>query len=162
MPYDGEPVALDTLARESAARLERPAELAEVCVVCETEEVEIPGNSLIIEEIIYNLIDNAIKYNRAGGKVTIKVFYDKDEAVLSVEDNGIGIPSDKQDRVFERFFRVDKSHSRSIGGTGLGLSIVKHSAAYHNAKISLRSTEGVGTAVEVRFPLKNNYSKERQ
>lgn len=162
MPYDGEPVALDTLARESAARLERPAELAEVCVVCETEEVEIPGNSLIIEEIIYNLIDNAIKYNRAGGKVTVKVFYDKDEAVLSVEDNGIGIPSDKQDRVFERFFRVDKSHSRSIGGTGLGLSIVKHSAAYHNAKISLRSTEGVGTAVEVRFPLKNNYSKERQ
>ena len=84
-----------------------------------------------------------ISYNDMPGRVT---------AVLSVKDNGIGSPADKQDRVFERFFRVDKSHSKEIGGTGLGLSIVKHSAAYHKATISLKSVESVGTEIEVRFP----------
>ena len=84
----------------------------------------------------------------------IRAFLDGDEAVLSVSDNGIDIPQDKQDRVFERFFRVEKSHSRNIGGTGLGLSIVKHSAAYHKARIILESEEGQGTEITVCFPLK--------
>ena len=152
MPYDDEPVRLYELARDTAERLENVAARSEIRIICETEQISTPGNSKIIDEIIYNLIDNAIKYNRPGGEVRVRVFADGTDAVLSVKDNGIGIPADKQDRVFERFFRVDKSHSKEIGGTGLGLSIVKHSAAYHKATISLKSVESVGTEIEVRFP----------
>ncbi len=152
MPYDDEPVRLDELARDTAERLESLAAREEIRIICETERIATHGNSKIIDEIIYNLIDNAIKYNRKGGEVRVRVFAEGAEAVLSVEDTGIGIPADKQDRVFERFFRVDKSHSKDIGGTGLGLSIVKHSAAYHKATINLKSVEGAGTEIEVRFP----------
>lgn len=152
MPYDEEPVRLDELAVETADRLGGLAASADVKIICDVERVRMPGNSKIVEEIIYNLTDNAIKYNRPGGRVRIRTYTDGADAVLSVSDNGIGIPRDKQDRVFERFFRVDKSHSKDIGGTGLGLSIVKHSAAYHKAKINLKSREGEGTEIEVRFP----------
>ena len=152
MPYDDDPVRLDELVRETAGRLENVAEAAEIRIICDTERVRMPGNSKIVEEIIYNLADNAIKYNKRGGEVRLRTYNDGADAVLVVSDNGIGIPQDKQDRVFERFFRVDKSHSKDIGGTGLGLSIVKHSAAYHKAKINLKSREGEGTEIEVRFP----------
>jgi len=152
MPYDDEPVRLDEIAVETVERLENLARAAEVTLECEHESVDMPGNSQIVSEIIYNLADNAIKYNKRGGWVKIRVFYDASEAVVSVCDNGIGIPADKQDRVFERFYRVDKSHSKDIGGTGLGLSIVKHSAAYHKAKITLKSVQNEGTEIEVRFP----------
>ncbi len=154
MPYDDDPVRLDELVRETAARLEGVASAKDISIVCETERVRMPGNSKIVEEIICNLTDNAIKYNRPGGFVKLSAFSDAGEAVLSVSDNGIGIPQDKQDRVFERFFRVDKSHSKDIGGTGLGLSIVKHSAAYHKARIILESEEGRGTEITIRFPAK--------
>ena len=102
--------------------------------------------------MVYNLCDNAIKYNVPGGNVAVSVWQNGPTTTLSVVDTGIGIPYADQSRVFERFYRVDKSHSRAIGGTGLGLSIVKHAAAYHHARVALESTLGTGTTVTVTFP----------
>ena len=107
----------------------------------------IQGVRRMLQEIIYNLCDNAIKYNIPGGNVTIHAENNR----LVVSDNGIGIPAEHKDRIFERFYRVDKSHSKASGGTGLGLSIVKHAAAYHNAEISLESAPGKGTAITIQF-----------
>ena len=152
IPYDEEPIELLPLVQEVVERLSGIAEKSGIEISASGEELSVKGNSVAIEEMIYNLSDNAIKYNRAGGFVKIKIFSEGGESCISVEDNGIGIPVDKQDRVFERFYRVDKSHSRAIGGTGLGLSIVKHAAAYHKARIELKSREGQGTKVTVRFP----------
>ena len=100
-----------------------------------------------------NLCDNAVKYNKENGRVEVSVVREGAYVVLTVQDTGIGIPAGEQDRVFERFYRVDKSHSKEVGGTGLGLSIVKHAARVHNAQLDLRSTPGEGTTVTVRFPL---------
>ena len=105
------------------------------------------GVRRMLQEIIYNLCDNAIKYNVPGGSVTIHA----ENNCLVVSDTGIGIPTEHKDRIFERFYRVDKSHSKASGGTGLGLSIVKHAAAYHNAEITLESTPGKGTAITIQF-----------
>ena len=105
------------------------------------------GVRRMLQEIIYNLCDNAIKYNVPGGSVTIHAENNR----LVVSDTGIGIPAEHKDRIFERFYRVDKSHSKASGGTGLGLSIVKHAAAYHNAEISLESAPGKGTAITIQF-----------
>ena len=101
--------------------------------------------------MIFNLIDNAIKYNKKGGRVQIAVNADENGVRFSVSDTGIGIPDADKERVFERFYRVDKSHSKEIGGTGLGLSIVKHGAAYHNAQIKLESQMNQGTTVTMIF-----------
>lgn len=109
------------------------------------------GIPQLLEAIVYNLCENAIKYNRPGGFVKVSVEKNADGTVLTVEDNGIGIPAEQQERIFERFYRVDKSHSKEVGGTGLGLSIVKHAAALHNAKISMHSAPGEGTSVSVVF-----------
>ena len=117
------------------------------------QPVCVPGSAHLIDEMVYNLCDNAVKYNREGGEVTIRVWKERDRACLSVEDNGIGIPADEQERVFERFYRVDKSHSRQIGGTGLGLSIVKHAAQFHKAAIQMDSQPGRGTKITLKFPL---------
>ena len=106
----------------------------------------------ILEEMVYNLFDNAIKYNKEGGKVEVTVKKEDGGPVLCVEDTGIGIPPEHQDKVFERFYRVDKSHSKQTGGTGLGLSIVKHGALFHDARVSLESQEGKGTKITIRFP----------
>jgi len=127
------------------------AEKAEVSLSVSGTHETVLGNEDILDQIVYNLVDNAIKYNNPGGKVEISVDSLGETVSLSVKDNGIGIPKDKQDRVFERFYRVDKSHSRKIGGTGLGLSIVKHAVAYHKAEVSLKSEEGSGTEVTVSF-----------
>ena len=102
-------------------------------------------------EIIYNLCDNAIKYNKEGGSVTVNVHEEDGKAAVTVQDTGIGIPEEDLDRVFERFFRVNKSHSKEIGGTGLGLSIVKHGAAYHNARIRIDSKLNNGTSITIVF-----------
>ena len=110
------------------------------------------GVRQLVSGMIYNLCDNAIKYNKENGSVKLTVSSEGDYAVLKVSDTGIGIPPEHQSRVFERFYRVDKSHSKEVGGTGLGLSIVKHSAMVHNAKIDLQSTPGKGTSITVRFP----------
>ena len=121
-------------------------------------EINVSGESCVINgvrrylyEIIYNLCDNAICYNNEGGKVNIDVHKDKNSVILTVEDNGIGIPFEHQSRIFERFYRVDKSHSKETGGTGLGLSIVKHAVAYHGGTLRLDSTLGKGTTVTVVF-----------
>lgn len=111
----------------------------------------IPGVEQLLQEMIYNLCDNAIKYNVPGGNVAISVWQNGPTTTLSVVDTGIGIPYADQSRVFERFYRVDKSHSKEVGGTGLGLSIVKHAAQYHGAKIELKSDPGKGTAIAVNF-----------
>ena len=121
-------------------------------------EINISGESCVVNgvrrylyEIIYNLCDNAIRYNNEGGRVNIDVHKDKNSVILTVEDNGIGIPFEHQSRIFERFYRVDKSHSKETGGTGLGLSIVKHAVAYHGGTLRLDSTFGKGTTVTVVF-----------
>ena len=111
------------------------------------------GVEKILREIVYNLCDNAIKYNVEGGRMEVSVTREGPYVVLLVQDTGIGIPEGETDRVFERFYRVDKSHSKEIGGTGLGLSIVKHGAAYHKAQIQLDSQLGKGTRIWVRFPV---------
>ena len=149
----GDEIDLYELAGGVIERLSNVAESAGITLSLDGDAALIHGNERTVEEMIYNLVDNGIKYNREGGFVKLRVFSDFGDAVLSVSDNGIGIPADKQDRVFERFYRVDKSHSKAIGGTGLGLSIVKHAAARHGAKITLKSEEGIGTEITVRFPL---------
>ncbi len=150
IPYDGE-IDLLSVAEDVRARLENVAKKAEIGIFVSGTHEKVLGTEEILDQIIYNLTDNAIKYNNPGGKVEITVGSSDDRAFVSVKDDGIGIPADKQDRVFERFYRVDKSHSKKIGGTGLGLSIVKHAAAYHNAEISLVSDEGKGTEITVSF-----------
>lgn len=118
----------------------------------------IPGVRQVIFEVIYNLCDNAIKYNRKNGKVDVSVKQDADTATLTVSDTGIGIPQKDLKRIFERFYRVDKSHSKSVGGTGLGLSIVKHAALLHDAKVNVQSRLGEGTVMTVVF--KKNTAKK--
>ena len=115
------------------------------------ESAVISGVPSIISEMIYNLCDNAIKYNREGGQVQINVQIKNSSPVLTVKDTGIGIPPEHTERVFERFYRVDKSHSKNNGGTGLGLSIVKHGALVHNARVKIDSKVNEGTAITVIF-----------
>ena len=130
------------------------AQNAKVTLSVKGESVLVRGNSQILEEMIYNLADNGIKYNNPGGYVDLITFADADGKTVGItcKDNGIGIPEDQKPRVFERFFRVDKSRSKAIGGTGLGLSIVKHGALSHGAEILLESKEGEGTSITLRFP----------
>ena len=149
---DQEPVDLYSLCQDVMDILTPAAEKQEIRMVLEGEKTEIPGVWQLLHEMVYNLCDNAIKYNRPGGSVTVTVKKLYDTVRLSVADTGIGIPQAEQSRVFERFYRVDKSHSRQIGGTGLGLSIVKHGAQLHNARLTLKSTPDKGTTVTLDFP----------
>ena len=150
--FETESVNLYEIAREVSERLEPEAGKKNVKITLEGNDAYIIGVRKILDEMISNLCDNAIKYNRQNGSVKIKVSEENNSAVVSVSDTGIGIPPDAQDRVFERFYRVDKSHSKAIGGTGLGLSIVKHGAIYHKAKIALESVPDKGTTVTIAFP----------
>ena len=117
----------------------------------EGEQQTIFGVRRYIYEIIYNLCDNAIRYNVDGGKVEIKISKDNGHTFLTIKDTGIGIAPEHQGRIFERFYRVDKSHSKETGGTGLGLSIVKHAVQYHSGKVTLESELGKGTTVIISF-----------
>ena len=135
------------LSEEVKAILESSAAEKQVGITVCGEGFAVEGVRRILHEMVYNLCDNAIKYNRIGGNVTIRAEHNR----LTVSDTGIGIPMEHQARVFERFYRVDKSHSKASGGTGLGLSIVKHAAAYHKAEITLESTPGKGTAICIQF-----------
>lgn len=148
-----EDVDLYLVAQDVLGRLKRKADQAGVCLQMEGSTTMVCGIDYIIDEIVCNLCENAIKYNRPGGKVTVFAGTELGSAVLRVTDTGIGIPKEDLDRVFERFYRVDKSHNRQIPGTGLGLSIVKHGVAYHNGSLSLESSEGVGTTITVKLPL---------
>ena len=125
----------------------------QVKLTVEGVPVQLRGVPELLRGIAYNLCDNAIKYNKPGGSVTVSVNRENDKAVLTVKDTGIGIPEGEQDRIFERFYRVDKSHSKEVGGTGLGLSIVKHAAMLHKAAIDVSSRPGVGTTIQVTFPI---------
>ncbi len=151
LPYES--VDLLSVAKEVAASLHDAAAAGKVKLTVTGESVTIKAVRRLVSEIVFNLCDNAIKYNVQNGSVDVSVTSDGKDAVLTVRDTGIGIPVEHQSRVFERFYRVDKSHSKESGGTGLGLSIVKHAAAYHNAKIDMVSKVGQGTTVTVTFPI---------
>lgn len=152
-PMPAEPVELLALAREVAESLQSAAAARNVTITVEGEPVELTGVRRLLYEIIFNLCDNAIKYNTDGGRVQVTVTKANETAAVTVRDTGIGIPPDQQDRVFERFYRVDKSHSKASGGTGLGLSIVKHAVQYHHGAIHLQSEVGKGTEIRVTFPV---------
>ena len=142
--YDVAARAVDSLEEEAAA--------AGVTVELTGESSVINGYSQLLSLIVYNLCENGIKYNNPKGSVKVDVIDFRDRTVLTVNDRGIGIPLDQQERVFERFYRVDKSHSKEVGGTGLGLSIVKHATAIHNGEIHLVSAPKYGTTITITFP----------
>lgn len=146
-----EEVDLYEMTQDICQTLMLPAKKKRVTVLMEGKSVTIQGVRHVLYEMLYNLVDNAIKYNKEGGYVKVLLARDKEGVRWSVEDNGIGIAKEEQERIFERFYRVDKSHSRKTGGTGLGLSIVKHGAALHHAKIVLNSEPGKGSKIVLRF-----------
>ena len=147
-----EDIDLYTLCDDVLQSLEPVAKRQTVTLRLAGESLRVRGVYQVLREMVYNLCDNAIKYNRSGGSVTVTVARSAGRASVTVADTGIGIPYEDQSRVFERFYRVDKSHSRAIGGTGLGLSIVKHAAALHGAEIKLQSQPEDGTVITVLFP----------
>ncbi len=146
-----EDVDLFDMCREICNRLAFQAEQKDVHLELTGEKVLYNGVRQILDEMIYNVCENAVKYNVDGGRVKIWVGNTLRGPKIIVEDTGIGIPEDQKERIFERFYRVDKSHSKATGGTGLGLSIVKHGAIYHHAEIHVESTLGKGTRMEIRF-----------
>lgn len=147
-----EPVDLLAVSQEAAENLHDAAAARDVTVSVTGQPSVIPGVRRLLYEVVYNLCDNAIKYNRGGGRVDVTVAADAGGSSITVADTGIGIAPEHQGRVFERFYRVDKSHSKASGGTGLGLSIVKHAVQYHHGRIELESTPGTGTTIRVVFP----------
>lgn len=148
-----ERVELLSVVREAVDRLQPSGEASGITILVSGEPVYINGVRRLLAELVYNLCDNAIKYNQRGGRVTASIERaENGDILLTVSDTGVGIAPEHQNRVFERFYRVDKSHSKQTGGTGLGLSIVKHAAAFHKAKVTLTSSENQGTTVMVRFP----------
>ncbi|WP_419067391.1 ATP-binding protein [Candidatus Allofournierella excrementavium] len=146
------PVELKKCAARNLSLLESAADAADVTLLLEGEEAVVQAVPAILDEMVYNLCENAVKYNRPGGSVTVTVRSDTAHVTLEVADTGIGIAPEHHSRVFERFYRVDKSHSKEIGGTGLGLSIVKHGAAFHHAQVELESALDKGTTVRIIFP----------
>lgn len=151
-----EEVDLYQMAENVTESLSAESENAGVRIMLEGESTKLNGIPQLLQSIIYNLCDNAIKYNHKGGTVIVTVKQQEQTALLCVQDTGIGIPAEGQNRIFERFYRVDKSHSKEIGGTGLGLSIVKHAVKLHNAVLELDSVVGKGTTVTVKFALSDS------
>lgn len=149
MPFEA--VDIYELAEDIIMHLKPAAEKKKIQLSLEGERVVVRGVRQVLYEMFYNIADNAIRYTDAGGKISIFAGQKEMHPCYSVEDNGIGIPKNEQKRIFERFYRVDKSHSRQTGGTGLGLSIVKHGAVLHKAKINLESELGKGTKMELVF-----------
>lgn len=152
VPQETEIIDVCGCARDVVSRLSAKAAENNIELSFNGEPSEIIGVQHILDEIIYNICENAIKYNRPGGFVKVSVRKEDDESIITVEDNGIGIPKADRERVFERFYRVDKSHSKQIGGTGLGLSIVKHGVMYLGGRIRLESEEGMGTTITIGLP----------
>ena len=176
-------IDLLALAESVACRLRPLAEKHEVTLKVEGEQVFIAGNESLMEQVVTNLVSNAIRYNKPGGKVEISVGKESagtpersdagtcegegrfglrsaapaaglEQALMRIADTGVGIPTDEQQKIFERFYRVDKSRSKETGGTGLGLAIVKHAVEHHQGNIELKSELGKGSVFSVRFPLK--------
>ena len=150
-----ETVDLLQLTQEAADDLKTAAAEKNVSVTVEGKTACLDGVRRLLYEVIYNLCDNAIKYNVEGGSVKMTVGEQDGKAVVSVSDTGIGIAPEHQERIFERFYRVDKSHSKASGGTGLGLSIVKHAVQYHRGTVELQSEEGKGTTIRILLPEEN-------
>lgn len=146
-----EEVDLYEMCQDILDRLVMSAKKRSVYVELQGEPIQYYGVKQMLDEMIFNLCENAIKYNVPNGKVMIRVENASEGIKIIIEDTGIGIPKDQQERVFERFYRVDKSHSKETGGTGLGLSIVKHAAIFHHAQIRMESEVGKGTKMEVVF-----------
>ncbi|MDR1464850.1 MAG: hypothetical protein LBJ11_06080 [Oscillospiraceae bacterium] len=144
-------VNLAEIAANVAETLAQKAERYAVVLRSETPDVWVSGSPSLLHELLFNIVDNSIKYNKRGGSVVVSLREEAGQAMLTVEDTGIGIPPEHQERVLERFYRVDKSRSKRTGGTGLGLSIVKHIAAVHGGTVELQSRPGCGTTVTVRF-----------
>ena len=149
--FEQEPVELFELSKSVAGRMKPVAEKRNITLNVLGGTAKVMGVSKILEEMIENLVDNAVKYNKDNGTVDVIVTSSDNTCELVVRDTGIGIPQSEQSRVFERFYCVDKSHSKLVGGTGLGLSIVKHGAMFHEAQIKLESTEGKGTSISLIF-----------
>lgn len=147
-----EEVNLYELTREIVSRLAPQAAQKNIHMEVTGEPVMYKGIRQILDEMVYNICENAVKYNNDNGRVSVWVGSTLDGPKISVSDTGIGIPKEHQERIFERFYRVDKSHSKERGGTGLGLSIVKHGAILHGAKVNVESSEGKGTRMEILFP----------
>ena len=147
-----ETVDLLTLSQEAADDLTAAAEQKSVTISVTGESTCVSGVRRLLYEVVYNLCDNGVKYNVEGGSVSVRVGTEDGKAVVSVTDTGIGIAPEHQGRIFERFYRVDKSHSKASGGTGLGLSIVKHAVQYHHGTVELQSEEGKGTTIRILLP----------
>jgi two-component system phosphate regulon sensor histidine kinase PhoR len=147
-----EPIDLHALCEDVLDSLSINAARKNIFLHLEGDEITLKSNHSILYEIIYNLCDNAIRYNKEAGSVTVRLENQPSQAVIVVTDTGIGIPKEHQDRIFERFYRVDKSHSKQTGGTGLGLSIVKHSVQALKGSIDLKSEPGSGTQITVKIP----------
>ena len=152
LPYEREESDLYELCREILRRMEERASAAGVHLYLKGPHKKITTVQTILDEVLNNLCDNGIKYNKKGGNLTVTIEEGEGETRISVEDQGIGIPAEDQKRVFERFYRVDKSHSKAIGGTGLGLSIVKHGAMYLGAEVKVESTLGKGSTFTLVLP----------
>ena len=146
-------VKMDDLAYRVKESLHPVTDKYKVSFELDVDNVRITAVELMMEELLYNLCENAIKYNKPGGFVKLSIQRDLLNVFIEVSDNGIGIPKDCQNRIFERFYRVDKSHSKQIGGTGLGLAIVKHVVEYHEGKINIDSDVGKGTKILVTLPV---------
>lgn len=154
-----EPIELSRAITTVEQRLEQVARQSDVTIVRKTKPVVVEGVPRLIDELIYNLASNAIRYNQPGGTVTLRCgTNDEGHPYVTVADTGIGIAPEEQGKVFERFYRVDKSRSKARGGTGLGLAIVKHAAVYHHASLDLSSELGVGTTITVTFPVQQDES----
>lgn len=152
VPMERETVDMLEMARDVVQQLSSVARKSGVTLVANGTHGQVQGVRQVLGEMVYNLCENAVKYNRAGGRVWVDVQQVADHVVLRVKDTGIGIPAAEQGRIFERFYRVDKSHSKAVGGTGLGLSIVKHGAALHHATIAVSSESEQGTEITLTFP----------
>lgn len=151
VPFAWESVNLLELAEDVQKRLQSVCEKRKITFQVTGTPCTVQGVRQVLDEMVYNISENAIKYNREAGSITVTTGYKEQHPFIRVTDTGIGIPKAEQERVFERFYRVDKSHSKAVGGTGLGLSIVKHGAILHHATIHLDSTEQVGTTIEILF-----------
>lgn len=152
LPYQWEKLDLYSLTHDIFSTLHEAAEKQEVHMYMEGGSTVLDTVPMIMEEVLYNVCDNAVKYNRRGGEVFVRLKDGEDAVRVNVRDTGIGIPKEDQERIFERFYRVDKSHSREIGGTGLGLSIVKHGVKTLNGRLWLNSEPGQGTEIIMEFP----------
>lgn len=155
VPRDDSETDLYNLAEKVLDRLQHSADKKNIKMNLTGEHLKITGNKTVLDEIIYNLCDNAIKYNKTSGRVDVKISHIPTKILVTVSDTGMGIPPEHINRIFERFYRVDKSHSRKINGTGLGLSIVKHGVIYHNGTIHVESTVGKGSVFTIEFPTEN-------